>query len=502
MTAKSAVNNAKSLIAFQQWLRLSFCMSDREHFEQLILAHHPCVVVATVDEAYVLTLLREIAVQAQREMWQWSFTNGLGDALLSDSPTIADSEHPAGALYYLINNVTRSIICALLDLPGHLKDDRVLRLLRETIDHFGRIGGMLVLIHPSADLPPAIAATTFEVSFPDKVELEGILRETSRKLASERQITVNLSRQGLNAIVRNLQGLSRSQARRVLTDAICEDCRLDEHDVNAVLAGKRKALSGAGMLQYVESPVDLNEVGGLEKLKQWVVQRRPALENEAAIEFGLTPPRGVLMLGVQGAGKSLAAKAVATAGQLPLLRMDVGSLYDPYIGQSERRLRDALRQAELMSPVVLWIDEIEKAFASAASESTDGGLSRRMFGALLTWMQERTAPVFLIATANDIEALPPELLRKGRFDEIFFVDLPSLESRTQIVAIHLRKRKRDPAKFDMATIADAAAGYSGAEIEQAIVGALFDAFDAKRELTTADVVASLKRSPPLSVTMA
>jgi SpoVK/Ycf46/Vps4 family AAA+-type ATPase len=240
----------------------------------------------------------------------------------------------------------------------------------------------------------------------------------------------------------------------------------------------------------------------LNKLKQWVVQRRPAMENDAAVAFGLQPPRGLLMLGVQGAGKSLAAKAVATAGQLPLLRMDVGSLYNHYVGESEQRLRDALRQAELMSPVVLWIDEIEKAFASAASESTDGGLSRRMFGSLLTWMQERTAPVFLIATANDIEALPPELLRKGRFDEIFFVDLPGLEARTQIVAIHLKKRKRDVAKFDVAAIAEASAGFSGSEIEQGILSALFDAFDAKRELTTDDVITALKRSPPLSVTMA
>jgi AAA+ superfamily predicted ATPase len=479
-------------------------MTDRARFEQLILAHHPCVTVTTPDEAYVLTLLREIAVEAGREVWQWSFSEGLGDALLSNSPTIAETEHPAGALYYLIHNVTRPIICALLDLPGHLKDERVARLLRDAIAHFDRIGGMLVLVHAGGELSPAITAvaTVFDVSFPDKTELESILRETIRMVSAERQVTVNLTRHGLSSIVRNLQGLTRAQAKRVIVDCVSEDCRLDESDVNAVLAGKRRALSGAGMLQYVESPVALSEVGGLNKLKEWVLQRKPALDSEDAVAFGLTPPRGLLMLGVQGAGKSLAAKAVATAGQLPLLRMDVGSLYDPYIGQSERRLRDALRQAEMMSPVVLWIDEIEKAFASAASTSTDGGLSRRMFGALLTWMQERTAPVFLVATANDIEALPPELLRKGRFDEIFFVDLPGLEARTQVVQIHLSKRKRDPAKFDVAAIAEASAGYSGSEIEQAIVAALFDAFTAKRELITDDVVTALKRSPPLSVTMA
>jgi SpoVK/Ycf46/Vps4 family AAA+-type ATPase len=223
--------------------------------------------------------------------------------------------------------------------------------------------------------------------------------------------------------------------------------------------------------------------------------------SDQAVAFGITPPRGILMLGVQGAGKSLAAKAVATAWRRPLLRMDAGALYDRYIGESERRLREALQQTERMAPVVLWIDEIEKGFASAASQSTDGGLSKRMFGTLLTWMQEHTAPVFLIATANDIEALPPELLRKGRFDEIFFVGLPNLEARTQITSIHLKKRKRDPAHFDVASIAEASAGYSGAEIEQAIIAALNDAFAAHTQLATHHILDALKGSPPLSVTM-
>ena len=181
--------------------------------------------------------------------------------------------------------------------------------------------------------------------------------------------------------------------------------------------------------------------------------------------------------------------------------MDVGALYDRYIGESERRLREALQQAERMSPIVLWIDEIEKGFASAASQSSDGGLSKRMFGALLTWMQEHTAPVFIIATANDIEALPPELLRKGRFDEIFFVDLPNLEARATICAIHLRKRKRDPKNFDIGQIAEASEGFSGAEIEQAIISALHDAFAAGKELCTPQIIEALRRSPPLSVTM-
>jgi SpoVK/Ycf46/Vps4 family AAA+-type ATPase len=221
-----------------------------------------------------------------------------------------------------------------------------------------------------------------------------------------------------------------------------------------------------------------------------------------ARKFGLDPPRGILLLGVQGCGKSLCAKVVASAWRMPLLRMDPGVLYQKYIGESEARLREALRQAESMSPVVLWIDEIEKAFASASADSADGGLSQRMFGTLLTWMQEHEAPVFVVAAANDIEALPPELLRKGRFDEIFFVDLPAAEVREQIFAIHLRKRARDPSQFDLRALAEVSDGYSGSEIEQGVIAGLHQAYADKAELDTERLVAAIQGSPPLSMTMA
>jgi SpoVK/Ycf46/Vps4 family AAA+-type ATPase len=282
---------------------------------------------------------------------------------------------------------------------------------------------------------------------------------------------------------------------------VAEDRRFDAEDINTVLTGKRRALKGTGLLEFIQTPVDLAEIGGLKRLKHWLAHRQQATTDEAAA-FGLDAPRGVLLLGVQGAGKSLSAKAIATAWQRPLLRMDVGALYDRYVGESERRLRDTLRQAEAMAPIVLWIDEIEKAFASAASRNTDGGLSQRMFGTMLTWMQEHNEPVFLVATANDIEALPAELLRKGRFDEIFFVDLPKFQTRKEIFAIHLRKRKRDPEKFNLDKLAEASDGYSGAEIEQGIISALHEAYSAGREIDTDTIVRMLATSPPLSVTMA
>jgi SpoVK/Ycf46/Vps4 family AAA+-type ATPase len=271
-------------------------------------------------------------------------------------------------------------------------------------------------------------------------------------------------------------------------------------DLNAVLARKRQLVSDGGALEYVESPATIDDVGGLVHLKSWLAARERSFGDDAA-SFGLTPPRGVLLLGVQGAGKSLCAKAIATAWGRPLLRLDPGTLYDRYVGESERRLRDALRQAEAMAPIVLWIDEIEKGFASAAAQSTDGGLSQRMFGTLLTWMQDHAAPVFLVATANNIDALPPELLRKGRFDEIFFVDLPGAEARRVIFAIHLRRRGRDPESFDLDRLAGASDGFSGAEIEQAVVSALHGAFSAGREPTTEAIEEAVRTSPPLSVTM-
>jgi AAA+ superfamily predicted ATPase len=477
--------------------------SDAQRLEQLFHTHHALVTVQTFEEEYVLTLLRELAVQVQCELWTWSATDGLREGLLSGSAPLADTDHASAVLYLLAREQRSRGIYVMLDLAPQLKDERTLRCLREAVEMIARAGSKIVLVHASDAVPPVVSALAarFVPSLPDCQEIEGIIRSTLRQLNEEHRIQVHVTRPELQTIVRNLQGLTRRQARQVIRDAVSVDSKFDAGDMNCILAEKRQAIGGDGILEYVESPINLDEIGGLARLKSWLDQRQNCMSEEA-VAFGITAPRGILMLGVQGAGKSLSAKAVATAWQRPLLRMDASSLYDRYIGESERRLSDALQQAERMSPVILWIDEIEKGFASAASQSTDGGLSKRMFGTLLTWMQEHTAPVFLIATANDIEALPPELLRKGRFDEIFFVDLPNLEARRQIVSIHLKKRKRDPAQFDTAAIAGASEGYSGAEIEQAIISALHDAFAAKSEVKTEHVLKALKDSPPLSVTMA
>lgn len=477
--------------------------SDASRLQHLLAAGHPCVLIQTFEEGEALQVIREATLALNRNLLVWSASGGIQDGLLSGYAPVQGSEDPVQAFTHLASRDDRPV-CVALDLLEHLTQHRTLRALRNLLAQFARTGSRLILVDHSENVPPVIGAyaTRFALSLPGDAELETLVRETLRSAHREHPIEIDISRSGFHAIIRNLRGLTRRQAEQIIRETVCEDRRFDDEDINHVVTAKRKALNaGSGLLEFVESPVDLTAIGGLTRLKQWLEQRRGALTDKAA-DFGLAAPRGVLMLGVQGAGKSLCAKAIAAAWQQPLMRMDVGALYDRYVGESERRLRDALRQAEHMAPIILWFDEIEKAFASAAAQSTDGGLSKRMFGTLLTWMQEHGAPVFLVATANDIEALPPELLRKGRFDEIFFVDLPTRATRAQIFAIHLRKRGRDPAQFDLAALADSADGFSGAEIEQAIIAALHRAFHAGRELTTADLAAVLAESPPLSVTMA
>ncbi|GIK15140.1 MAG: ATPase [Planctomycetota bacterium] len=477
-------------------------MTDLDRLRELLEGRHPCVFVHTHEEEYVLDLVRDAAMALGRSLRQWSIIGGVRDGLVAGKPPVPETENPAAALYYL-HEMRDPTIVVLLDLVTHLREDRTLRLLRNLIRKCQSSDLQLVLIDHREDVPAVLSdwATRFEASLPDAEEIERLLKEALAEERRDGAIQIDIRRSDLENIVSNLRGLTRRQVRMLVREAVCRDRRFDQQDAANLLLRKRQSLQSAGLLEFVDRPLDLSEIGGLRRLKSWLKQREDTWSRRA-IEFGLTPPRGILLLGVQGAGKSLCAKAIATAWRRPLLRMDVGALYDKYIGESERRLRDALRQAEMMAPVVLWIDEIEKAFASAASQSTDGGLSRRMFATLLTWMQEHRAPAFLVATANDIAALPPELLRKGRFDEIFFVDLPKAPTRMDIFEIHLRKRLRDPAAFDLPALAKATEGYSGAEIEQAVLAGLHEAFDAGEELTTERLLKAVEASPPLSVTMA
>ncbi|MFT3683414.1 MAG: AAA family ATPase [Phycisphaerales bacterium] len=481
---------------------------EAQRIHALIRAGHPCIRIATHEEHELLLAARQAGLNLGRTVIEWSVLSGVKAGLMEGAKAVPGTEHPAAALYYFATlNEPAVIITA--DLAPHLKDDRTLRAWRELVAHLARRrrdfddGGVLIMIDHDGAVPAVVEnhSLLHTPTLPDGPRMEDIVRKTLKRLSRQRPLEVAATQATLDTVVRALAGLSQRQAEQIIREAVSDDRRFDEKDIPGILIAKRRMLGSHGALEPVEAPTDLSQIGGMAKLKRWLDTRRDALTPKAA-EFGIAPPRGVLLLGVQGAGKSLCAKAVATAWQLPLLRLDAGSLYDKFVGESERRLRTALDQAKAMAPVVLWIDEIEKAFASAASQSTDGGLSKRMFGTLLTWMQERTKPIFLVATANDIEALPPELLRKGRFDEIFFVDLPGAEARRDIFAIHLRKRKRNPDEFNLDQLAAASEGFSGAEIEQAVSTALCDAFAQGVALNTDHVLAAARTSPPLSVTMA
>ena len=477
--------------------------NNLDTLERLLKARRVCVRLVTDDETYALELVRDAAFAMMRPVWRWSVIQGVCEGVTADGDTLSSTEHAAAAMFAAAR-LNGPIVFVTLDLADHLGDAKTLRAWREALHSFERSGSQMVMIEHGAELPPVVQrlVTTMELALPDDEILERIVRKTIKDVRRSQPIEAKLTRDELQTIIKNLRGLTRRQAKQVILECIADDDRFEFADLGRIMASKRRMLHVDGLLEYIETPTSLDQIGGMRRLKRWLGQRQLAVTDRAR-EFGISPPRGVMMLGVQGAGKSLCAKAIATAWQRPLLRLDPSVLYDKYIGESERRLRDALAQAEAMSPVVLWIDEIEKGFASAAGQSTDGGLSRRMFGTLLTWMQEHEEPVFMVATANDIESLPPELMRKGRFDEIFFVDLPGVEAREQIFRIHLKKRGREPDQFDLPKLVAASDGYSGAEIEQAIISALHAAFSGEGEdISTLTVLDAIVGSPPLSVTMA
>lgn len=472
---------------------------------------HPLLVIETDDERGAREALFE-ATPAEVRLREWTAIRGISSGLSSaqlSGDSIADTTNASDALRWVAENDTHErSINAFYDLGAHLQDPRVARALKEAVACARRNFSAIVLVEHRVAFPPTVGALAseaehIEVPTPNEHDMEELVRSTVRDVARSRKIEATVRRSTLDAMARGLRGLTRRQAERVVVAAVTDDDRFDDSDLERMLLEKRNACADlAGVLEFVQAPVSMDDIGGLSRLKQWLNARDLGAADEAQ-EFGLSLPRGVLLLGVQGAGKSLAAKAVATAWRVPLLKLDAGALFDKYVGESERRLRDSLKQADRMAPAVLWIDEIEKGFASASSQSSDGGLSRRMFGTLLTWMQERRSATFLVATANDISALPPELLRKGRFDEVFFVDLPNAAVRQTILSIHLSRRKRDPKRFQLDQLVAATAGFSGAEIEAGIESALRRAFaNERRELTEQDLIETFAASPPISVVMA
>jgi SpoVK/Ycf46/Vps4 family AAA+-type ATPase len=316
-----------------------------------------------------------------------------------------------------------------------------------------------------------------------------------------KHVTITLDEGSRERLLQAALGLTLGEAENVFAKIIVRDQRLSAEDVGEVFAQKQQIIRKSGLLEYYPAQETFDQVGGLAVLKDWLQKRSVAFSDEAR-QFGLPAPKGILLLGVQGCGKSLCAKAVSSLWQLPLLRFDMGRMFGSLVGSSEENVRRAIAIAESVAPAILWVDEIDKAFSgSQSSGGTDGGTAARVFGTFLTWLSEKSAPVFVVATANDISQLPPELMRKGRFDEIFFVDLPAVEDRAEIFRIHLAKRRRDSSLFDLNELVEASHEFSGAEIEESIISALYDAFAAREELNTAHILFALSETVPLARTM-
>jgi SpoVK/Ycf46/Vps4 family AAA+-type ATPase len=341
----------------------------------------------------------------------------------------------------------------------------------------------------------------FELQLPDEAERRQAIRGVVDAMKARQPVQVELTRDDVHRLVQALAGLTLNQTRRVVAQAILADGKLSTDDVERIVRMKGEIIERGGILELFPAEENRFEIGGFARLKEWLTNARVGFSAEARA-LNLQPPKGVLFVGVQGCGKSLAAKFIAREWQLPLLRLDAGRLYEKYVGESEKNFRRATQLAEAMAPVVLWIDELEKAFASGTSADADGGLSQRLFASFLTWLQEKQEGVFVVGAANDLQRMPPELLRKGRFDEIFFVDLPTRDERANIFAIHLRMRNQNLGQFDANALAAASEGFSGAEIEQAVISALYRALHAKQPLTTERVVESLRATVPLSVSRA
>jgi SpoVK/Ycf46/Vps4 family AAA+-type ATPase len=379
----------------------------------------------------------------------------------------------------------------------------IVRKLKEIALHLKNSFKTIVLISPTMEIPTELEkeVTVLNYPLPSRDDLSGLLDKIVEDVVQFKQVKIDLDDAGRERLLSAALGLTLGEAENVFAKIIVKDERLSGDDVNEVFAEKQQIIRKSGLLEYYTTEDSFSNVGGLAVLKDWLDKRAAAFGNEAR-EFGLPAPKGILMLGVQGCGKSLCAKAVSNQWQLPLLRFDMGRMFGSLVGSSEENVRRAIAVAESVAPAILWVDEIDKAFAgSQGSGATDGGTTARVFGTFLTWLSEKTAPVFVVATANDISQLPPELLRKGRLDEIFFVDLPSLEERQEIFRIHIARHRRPVEKFDVLALAEASKDFSGAEIQEAINSALYDAFYDKGDITTASILAALAQTVPLAKTM-
>ena len=462
----------------------------------------PIVVIETSDEKRMLNLLRSIAIAGIGDsyvpLFRWTVTDGLQRLDIELEPQLHNAE-PADVLKH-IRAVDKPGIYALLDFHPYLSDPVNVRLIKDICVRYADNARQLILISHKVELPTELDSFTarFDLALPSESQREGIIRRVASEYANENPgARVQTDPKAYQLLIQNLAGLTDRDTEKLARNAVFQDGAITKSDIPVVMQAKYELLNRGGILQFEYDTAKFSDVGGLQRLKEWLALRKPAFDATDSPTH-LDRPKGILLIGVQGCGKSLAAKATAGVFGVPLLRLDFATLYNKYHGETEKNLRESLNMADVMSPCVLWIDEIEKGLAGRGGET---GTTQRVLGSFLTWMAEKTNAVFVVATANDISSLPPELVRKGRFDELFFVDLPGLVVRKQIFNIHLRSREQDTTLIDLDRVAEAAEGFSGAEIEQAIVASLYAAHAQKSELDTQIILDELQRTRPLSVVM-
>jgi len=531
---------------------MSSPQSPMDRLKVLLNSSTPIVVIETVEEMRAVSLVRMACSELSLAVFEWTIAAGLvrsGNGAAAPQPVPHPSAQPlpdyrSGALprgnseadrlaravlssiasdagaaprsamynttdpvQALANLETMTIeaVFVLKDFHRHMDSPVVVRRLRDVGQKFSANRRTLVLTAPAIEMPPELAGLVefLDLPLPDRNRLREIIRETYTRMAATHTLKLQLDANGVDAMAGNLRGLTEETAERAISQTVIGRLALSPECITDVLDAKKALLKRSEMLEFVDTTDSMSSVGGLENLKRWLQQRQGSWDDRAR-QFGLDPPKGVIILGVQGCGKSLCARAVAGEWKLPLVKFDTAAVYDKFIGETEKRIQRVFRVAEGLAPCVLWIDELEKVFAGSGpdSASADAGVSSRLLAAFLSWMQERKPAVFVAATCNNITVLPPELIRKGRFDELFFVDLPSAAERRQVFSIQLKKHKRNPAGYDLDRVATAAEGFSGAEIESSVQTALYAAFAREQELSTEDLLTALSSTVPLSITRA
>jgi ATP-dependent 26S proteasome regulatory subunit len=515
-----------------------------ERLKVLINSSTPIVVMETSEEMRAVAMVRTACSELNMATFEWTIADGLvrsgasparagaisqgthspartvlgssgeaerltravmsSDAGAATGTSMYNTREPVQALANMESMAIEAVFI-LKDFHRHMDDPVVVRRLRDVGQKFSANRRTVIITAPEIGVPPELTTLVeyFDLPLPHRERLHEMVHDTFTRLSKSYSLKLQLDSTGVDAMAANLRGLTEEEAERAISQALVTRYALCPETVTDVLEAKKQLLRHSGMLEFIEASDNMATVGGLENLKHWLQQRRGAWEDRAR-EFGLEPPHGVIILGVQGCGKSLCARAVAGEWKLPLVKFDTSAVYDKYIGETEKRIRKVFQVAEGLAPCVLWIDELEKVFAGSGpdSASADAGVSSRLLASFLSWMQDRKAPVFVAATCNNVTVLPPELIRKGRFDELFFVDLPNESERKQIFSIQLARRKRNPTEFDLERVAASAKGYSGAEIDAAVQGALYAAYSEKKSLSTQSLIDALSQTVPLSTTRA